>query len=80
MIQIEFNKLSLKEKGHVVFQKGKYIASRQYYAQRLVLYDMKSFFAEVWYAPNKNKIHRIESLSQDDKRIDLYINSELDLD
>ena len=79
MTQSEFNKLSHKEKGHLVFTEGKFIASRQYYAQRLVLYDMEEFFAEVWYEPDKNKIHRIESLSPEDKRIDLYINSELDM-
>lgn len=63
------------KKGEKVFLEGTFIASREYYAQRLVLYDLGEFFAEVWYLPNANKIHRIESLNQKDKRIDLYINT-----
>jgi len=79
MILTDFKNLSLQEKGKKALLEGKFIASREYYNQRLVLYDMEDFFAEVWYEPNKNKIHRIDSLSLNDKRIDMYINSELDL-
>jgi len=71
----EFSTYSLKEKGKKVFLEGKFIASREYYNQRLLLYDLGSFFAEVWYLPDEIKIHRIDAISQNDKKIDLYISS-----
>jgi hypothetical protein len=76
MNKLEFNKLYLKDKAKLVLiEKGKFIASRDYYNQRLVLYDMVEFFAEVWYEPEGNKINNIISIELDDKRINGYIDS-----
>jgi len=71
----EFSSYSLNEKGKKVFLEGKFIASREYYNKRLLLYDLGNFFAEVWYLPDEIKIHRIDAVSERDKRIDLYIHS-----
>ena len=76
MLLIEFNELNLKAKGEKTFLEGKFISSRSYYNQRLVLYSLYDFFVEVWYEPGSNKIHKIEGLNPDDKRIDRYIESE----
>lgn len=70
----QFDRLNFNERGkHVLLKVGRFIASRTYYNQKLVLYDMGKFFAEVWYEPNENKITDIVSLSPSDKKIDLYI-------
>jgi hypothetical protein len=72
----DFNKLDLKQNGEKTFMDGKFISSRDYYNQRLVLYSLYYFLVEVWYEPGSNTIGRIEGLSGDDKRIDRYIERE----
>jgi hypothetical protein len=73
-----FDELTLKEKGEYIFLKGgRFVAQRTYYSQKLVLYDMGSFFAEVWYEPGINKISKITTLNQDSKEIDHYIDSNM---
>lgn len=72
----DFNKIDLKSKGEKTFLEGKFISSRDYYNQRLVLYSLDDFFVEVWYEPGSNSIGKIEGLSGDDKRIDRYIEKE----
>lgn len=71
---IEFQKLSLQERAEVLFEQGTFIALRQYYNQRLVLYTLFNFFVEIWYSPVENRIEKIEIL-KDDKIINLYISS-----
>ena len=69
----EFKQLSLSAKGEIVFQEGKFIKSREYYNQRLCLYSLEEFFAEVWYEPGNNQIHRIDGLGESSKIVDRYI-------
>lgn len=69
-----FNSLDLDMRGELVFQKAKFIGSRTYYAQKLVLYTIDNLFIEVWYQPNENYIDRIEIL-ENLKTIDLYIDA-----
>ena len=69
----EFKKLSLNAKGEIVFQLGKFIKSREYYNQRLCLYSLDDYFAEVWYDPDGNHIHRIDGLEESSKIVDRYI-------
>lgn len=64
----EFSSYFLKEKGEKVFLAGKFIASREYYNQRLLLYDLGGFFAEVCYLPDEIKVHRIDAVSEKDKK------------
>lgn len=73
----DFNQLDFKSKGEKTFLEGKFISSREYYNQRLVLYSLDDFFVEAWYEPDCNKIHRIEGLHGGDKRIDRYIDQEI---
>ena len=76
MKKTEFDKQNLKDKGNfVLLDQGKFIASRDYYNHRLVLYDLGEFFAEIWYEPQNNKIQKIESVEIGDKKIDRYIDA-----
>jgi hypothetical protein len=77
MQKLSFDKLDINAKGKLVLMdQGKFLSSRKYYNQTLVLYDMGDFFAEVWYEPESNKIHKIDSIEPGDKKIDRYIDSE----
>ncbi len=72
----EFERLSLKKKAELVLlEQGHFIGSRTYYNQRLVLYDMGDFFAEIWYEPDANQILNVTSLSSGDPKVDLYIKA-----
>ena len=72
----DFNKLSLDDKGNIVFFEGKYIASREYYNQLLMLYDLGSYFVEVFYNSHINLIANIQ-IMKDIKTLDIYIDSEI---
>ena len=69
-----FKHLDINKKADLVFNQGVFIAAREYYNQRLVLYSIGNFFAEVYYDPKENTIHKIEGIKEDDKRIDRYID------
>lgn len=70
-----FSQLSLAQKGGIVFgNEVAYIGYREYYNQKLVLYDCGGFFAEVYYSPDSNEISKIDGFSGDDKRLDRYID------
>jgi len=71
----DFNKLSLDDKGTLVFSEGKFLATRFYYNQTLCLYDLGNFFVEVFYNSNINIIANIQIMK--DKTLDIYIDSEI---
>jgi hypothetical protein len=72
----EFNNLTYQEKWCFVFKdKGvSFITFREYYNQKVTLYDCGNFFAEVYYFPAENRITKIEGFSQDDKKLNFYID------
>jgi hypothetical protein len=76
MTLAEFNILPIEEKHNHVFgnKDVRLITFREYYNQKVTLWDCGTFFAEMYYFPEENKILRIEGFGQDDKRIDAYIN------
>lgn len=77
MSKPKFDTLTFQEKAQLVFfESGKFISSRDYYNQKLVLYDLGEFFADVWYESESNQIFKIEAIEPGDKRIDRYIESE----
>jgi hypothetical protein len=75
-----FKCLSLKERKSTLLKQGKHIADRNYYAQRLSLYSIKTvdqeFFAEVWRHPQTNKIYQI-TIPEDEKILDRYIDAKI---
>jgi hypothetical protein len=71
-----FNSLSIDQKGNIVFGKdASFLGIREYYGQKLVLYDCGEFFAETWYDPENNEITKIEGFPPNDKRLDRYIDA-----
>ena len=72
----QFNKLSLDDKGTLVFNEGKFLSTRKYYQQTIVLYSYNDFFIEVFYNSNINLIANIQ-IMKDNKTLDIYINNEI---
>lgn len=77
MKESDFDNLDIQEKGIVVFDKGEFIAVREYYNHRVCLYSLPGFFVEVHYSPDSNQITRIEKVN-DEKTLSLYL-SDIDL-
>ena len=72
----QFSKLSLSEKGNIVFIEGKHLAYRSYYNHTVTLFLYNEYYIEVWYQPNDNKIDRIELLTNINM-LNIYINNML---
>ena len=72
----QFNKLSLDDKGTLVFNEGKFLSTRKYYQQTIVLYSYNDFFIEVFYNSNINLIANIQ-IMKDNKTLDIYIDNEI---
>lgn len=51
----KFNQLPIEEQQKVVLQKGVYLAERQDAPLRMMLYDMGSFYVEVFFLSRYNK-------------------------
>jgi hypothetical protein len=76
MYLIEFNNLTIQDKWNFVFKSGKasFISFREYYNQKVTLWDCGTFFAEVYYLKADNTYTKIEGFEQDDKRLNIYID------
>ena len=72
----EFNSLSFEEKHKFVFSEKslRLISYREYYNQKVTLYDAGSFFIETFFFPEENKFLKIHGIDLDDKAINIYIN------
>lgn len=74
----EFDELTLEEKGKLVFlYDGTFVAQKEYYNQKRVLYNMGHYFAEVLYDPISNNIIDIISLLPDSEKIDFYVKGSM---
>ena len=51
-----FSHYSLDKRADLVWQHGRFLALRQERDCSVALYDLKVFFAEVWYAQEGNEI------------------------
>lgn len=65
MDSLNFDNLDIQEKGIVVFDKGEFIAVREYYNHRVCLYSVTGFFVEVHYSPDTNQIDKIEKVNDE---------------
>lgn len=52
----QFNSNSLDERTNLVWIHGEFLAVRQKYDCRVVLYHLQELFVEVWYHPESNVI------------------------
>ena len=55
-----FESLTLNEKQHLINENATYVGSRRYHNHNINLYAIYSFFVEVHYLPQENKIDFIE--------------------
>jgi hypothetical protein len=72
----EFNNLSFQKKYQFVFNGPRLnqIAYREYYNQKVTLWDCGNFFIETYYLQAENEITKIEGFEQTNKRLNIYIN------
>ena len=68
-----FSKMTLAEKGLLVMNRGKHLTQIRKGDYLQNLYSMEDFFVEVFYSTSKDKIHRIEIMT-DLSGIDQYID------
>jgi hypothetical protein len=61
-----FDGAPLSQKVFKVFESGKELTSRVFLHCHIKLYAIDGFYAEVYYVPAANKIHKVESLSLDE--------------
>lgn len=73
MTREEFDKAPIKQKVYKVFESGRELASRQFLHCNIKLFDMGSFYVEVFYVPAANKIHKADSLGIE-QVLDVYGN------
>ena len=60
MNERQFMEFELNERMDIINLKGKYVGFREYYNQRLNLYALYDFHAEVFYDPLSNEITDIQ--------------------
>ncbi|HVG14625.1 MAG TPA: hypothetical protein VM935_06680, partial [Chitinophagaceae bacterium] len=56
MTLTKFNRLSLEEQQIAVLQEGVFLAERKDAPLRMMLYDMNSFYVEVFFLNRYNKV------------------------
>lgn len=82
MTLIEFQQNLMEDQAHLIWQKGVFLLMRSYVKHQIMLYDMGSFFAEIWYQLEADKIVIIRSFNNTcflDPYLDIIDYSELDL-
>ena len=63
MTLYEFNALSEDGKAAVLWSKGDFVIERKENNFSILLYQVQSFYVEVFYSGNENKISRLRSFS-----------------
>ena len=67
MTLYKFNVLTENEKTAIVWSKGDFVIERKENNFNILLYQVQSFYVEVFYSGNKNKISRLRSFSSTDQ-------------
>lgn len=72
----EFYNLPFDDKWDLIIsdQGLKLIPIREYYNQKVVLWDYGKFFIETYHLTTEKEVTKIEGSGLDDKRLDLYID------
>ena len=63
MTLYQFNVLTENEKTAIVWSKGDFVFERKENNFSILLYQVQSFYVEVFYSGNENKISRFRSFS-----------------
>ena len=63
MTLYQFNVLTENEKTAIVWSKGDFVIERKENNFSILLYQVQSFYVEVFYSGNENKISRLRSFS-----------------
>ena len=58
----QFNSTSLDERTNIVWIHGEFLAMRQQYGCKVVLYHLQEFFVEVWYHPESDLILMVRGI------------------
>ena len=66
MEEEEFEKLTLEEKGEIVFTIGTFLSNRVYYNYKINLYALDKNYVEVFYSPNDNFIEKISFITREE--------------
>ena len=74
MTLYEFNALSEDEKAAVLWSKGDFVTERKENNFNILLYQVQSFYVEVFYSGNENKISRLRSFSSTEQ-LEPYLNN-----
>jgi hypothetical protein len=77
MTQELFNQLPIEEQQKAVLQKGVFLAERKDPPLRMMLYDMGSFYVEVFFLSRFNKVAWFNAFDTTEK-LDAYLE-EIDL-
>ncbi len=67
MTLYQFNVLSEDEKAAVLWRKGDFVGERKENNFSISLYQVQSFYVEVFYSGKENKISRLRSFSSTDQ-------------
>lgn len=63
MTLYEFNRLEEKEQGETLWENGVHITEREDEAHKFILYQIDSFYIEVWYHKKDNEIKKLRTFS-----------------
>ena len=63
MTSYQFNVLTENEKTAIVWSKGDFVIERKENNFSILLYQVQSFYVEVFYSGNENKISKLRSFS-----------------
>ena len=74
MTLYEFNALSEDEKAAVLWSKGDFVIERKENNFSILLYQVQSFYVEVFYSGKENKISRLRSFSSINQ-LEPYLNN-----
>jgi hypothetical protein len=58
-----FDDVDLTGRANLIWENGEFIVSREYYGNKVNLYSMPGFHAEAYYSPDKQRIFRIEKVT-----------------
>jgi hypothetical protein len=64
----DFNSYALEDKVHLISHRGRYLISTNFHGANVKLYELNSFFVEVYYHPVLKHVMRISVASEDDLR------------
>lgn len=69
-----FSILPLKQKLQWVYFEGTFVTSIRYYGYKIILYEVKGFYVEVFYEHKRGCIEKVEIMDQQNTRLNFYLD------